>query len=354
MKSFYILLLSLACFSACIGQVNAPLHMATARQAKLIKTPDNSPYNAVGSGIQDKKGNLWFGTAQGAYRYDGKSFTNFTTKDGLCSDAICCILEDHAGNIWFGTNAGVSRYDGKRFTNISVANGGFFSLVSPTGGKPGGKDAVRAILQDKSGKIWFGTGTGVYCYDGTSFKPFLQDNEVINKNDLELNSVQKMLQDKMGNIWFTTWFEGLCRFDGKELVNFKPNNEVWYSPVYEDRNGNIWIGRRGKGVVRYDGKTFTNLVQGGDFDKCGIVAIAEDKHGNMWFGAEADDMTMRESIGGVWRYDGKAFTNFAKKDGIGNYCVFFLLPDKANNLWVGTRNTGLYRYDGKRFVAFSE
>jgi hypothetical protein len=32
--------------------------------------------------IEDKKGNLWFG-GDGLCRYDGKTFTRFTAKDGL-------------------------------------------------------------------------------------------------------------------------------------------------------------------------------------------------------------------------------------------------------------------------------
>ena len=37
--------------------------------------------------IEDKKGNLWFG-GDGLCRYDGKSFTRFTTKDGLINQGF--------------------------------------------------------------------------------------------------------------------------------------------------------------------------------------------------------------------------------------------------------------------------
>src|SRR5580693_8472480 len=67
--------------------------------------------------LQDNKGNIWFATTdQGVYRYDGKSITNFTIKDGMTSDVIFSILEDKRGDIWFGTAYGISRYDGKTFT----------------------------------------------------------------------------------------------------------------------------------------------------------------------------------------------------------------------------------------------
>lgn len=54
------------------------------------------------------------------WRYDGKSFTNFTTKDGLVNDSVFSALEDKAGNLWFGTRGvGLSRYDGKSFVTYS-------------------------------------------------------------------------------------------------------------------------------------------------------------------------------------------------------------------------------------------
>ena len=59
----------------------------------------------------------------GATRYDGKSFKQFTQKDGLGSLTVYCMLEDKAGNIWFGSaDAGACRYDGKTFTNFSATN----------------------------------------------------------------------------------------------------------------------------------------------------------------------------------------------------------------------------------------
>ena len=66
----------------------------------------------VFSVLEEKSGNLWFGTIRGGvYKYDGKSFTLFTTQDGLANNLIGCIMQDKAGNIWIGTDGGVSRYD---------------------------------------------------------------------------------------------------------------------------------------------------------------------------------------------------------------------------------------------------
>jgi ligand-binding sensor domain-containing protein len=304
---------------------------------KLIKTQGSGHGDNVHNSLQDKNGNFWFvTTGDGVYRYNGKSFKNFTTKDGLNTNCVLSILEDKKGNIWFGTSAGVSLFDGKTLRQIPSTS--FF---------------VYAMLEDKSGKLWFGTNNGVYCYDGKSFIGFL-DKDVVNSYELDLKSVNRMLQDKHGNIWFTTKMEGLCHYDGKSLINYKPKDETYFWGLLEDKTGKIWVGGRNKGVFCYDGKTFTNVLQHGQFDSSMAGSIIQDKSGNLWFGTEAGDPSKRETEGGVWRYDGKTFKNFLKKDGLNHNSIWSLLEDKAGNIWVGTRNTGLYRFDGKTFTSFSE
>ena len=76
-------------------------------------------YAQVFTFLEDKKGNLWFGGG-GLSRYDGISFTRFTTKDGLINEDVWSILEDKTGNLWVGTgDTGLYLYDGKTFITYS-------------------------------------------------------------------------------------------------------------------------------------------------------------------------------------------------------------------------------------------
>lgn len=346
-KITFLLLLwmSISCI-ACNGQAKTNLPKENARiatgQPKLMKSQaSRNIADNVHDILQDKKGNLWFATtADGVYRYDGTAFTNFTTKDGLNSNGVFSMVEDKKGNIWFGTTAGVSRYDGKTFTDLP--------LSSST------NNLVFSMLEDTSGRLWFGTNNGVYCYNGKTFTRFLDNPSLINRNGLNLTTVNQMIEDKHGNIWFTTKMEGVCRYDGKAIVKYTPKEETYFWGLLEDKNGHIWVGGRNKGVFRYDGKTFTNLLQNGRFDSYIASSIIQDKTGNIWFGTGAGDPSKRETEGGVWRYDGKTFKNFSTKDGLSHNGVWSLLEDNAGNIWVGTRNTGLFRFDGKTFIAFSE
>lgn len=360
------LLVLLLFITSCKGQVRTDLPKDDADKqktspgpSKLIKNHFTNQYQEAADnihcGLQDKAGNLWFGTTgDGVYRYDGRSFTNFTAKDGLNSNRVWCILEDKAGNIWLGTDAGICRYDGKTFTPVPIPLFNRLPLTPDTSKiDPFAKNEVWSMLQGRSGKIWFGTSNGVYCYNGITFTHFLQNDGVINKEGLHLKMVDAILEDKNGNIWFASGMppgeEGLCRYDGKSIVSFKPGGDGWIRYIFEDKNGILWSGGRHQGVWRYDGTAFTKFTE-----KEGIgLPVCEDKAGNIWFNGE-EQRNSNESKDGIWRYDGKTFTNFSLKDGLGNYYAFCILEDKAGNIWVGTRNTGLYRYDGHVFTNFTE
>lgn len=84
-------------------------------QPKLIKTQGSNESDNVNSSLEDKAGNLWFGTTgEGLYKYDGESFIQYTLTNGLNSNTVHCILEDAEGKIWIGTAAGVCLYDEKQ------------------------------------------------------------------------------------------------------------------------------------------------------------------------------------------------------------------------------------------------
>jgi ligand-binding sensor domain-containing protein len=127
--------------------------------------------------FEDSKGNLWFGNnGAGLFRYDGNTLTNFTEEKGLTNSdfrasgksglgtlaRVYSINEDNIGNIWVGTvDAGVWKYDGNNLTNYTTKDG----LTS---------NAVNTIYKDKNGELWFGTdGDGICKFNGTTFTEFI-------------------------------------------------------------------------------------------------------------------------------------------------------------------------------------
>ena len=332
----------------------------TNRYSKLVKTLGLSEYDNVHCSLIDKTGNLWFGTTgDGVYRYDGNLFTQITVKDGLSNNNISSILEDKNGNIWFGSANGVSRFDGQKFLSIPLTDKKNKNSISgnSVNNNPLATNDVLCIMQSKSGKLWFGTSDGVYCYDGKSFSLFLDNDSIINKENLHLKKVESIMEDRSGNIWFGSYVnEGVCLYDGKSLT--RPFSSILLNKfsnkrimcIKEDKNGIIWFGA-GAGTFYYDGKNLTNITE-----KAAIYwtnSIFEDRNGNLWFATEDGSGQMDEQ-GGVWRYDGKSYTKFTTKEGLIHNGVFCTVEDQDGNLWFGTRNMGLCRYDGKVFTKFSE
>jgi ligand-binding sensor domain-containing protein len=255
--------------------------------------------------LEDRKGNLWFGTRDsGVYRFNGKSFQHFTTRQGLASNSALHIYEDKAGNIWFGTGRGASRYDGKSFRNFTTKDG------LPN-------NDINTIMEDKTGKIWIGTRGDACFYDGKTF------TVLRNKDGEAFYNVWGITEDRKGNIWFggsiikdrkgSTLFldAGLWRYDGSTITKVSQKGA---SAIIEDKKGNIWttgsVNPNGVGawtLSRYDQKslydkkpTVTDVMS---IEKM-LCRILEANDGSIWFG----------SLNGVYRYDGKTITDFRSKE----------------------------------------
>ncbi len=348
---------------------------------KLVKSftnfteKDGLINNAVVSMLEDKKGNIWFGTGRmGVSRYNpqnksrNSSFTNITTAQGLVNNNVLCITEDKTGNIWFGTNGGgISRYscpdkNGKSFfTNFTTAQG----LTNNT---------VWSITEDETGNLWFGTyGGGISRYDGKAFTDFTKGQ------GLGENKVFGITEDKSGNLWFGTYEGGLSRYNGKCFTNFKTSQGLAGDAVFcgtSDNNGSLWFGSESGGVSRYalpdkfGNSSFTNFTTIQGLADNGVSAVFKDKIGNIWLGT---------SHGGVSKYDGsrieaiekgdtialktqkdlkkingklvKSFTNFSTDQGLAFNKILCITDDKKGNLWFGTEGGGVSRYDGNRVDA---
>ncbi len=67
---------------------------------------------------EDRAGDIWFGTIDhGAWRYDGKSLTNFSAQDGLTTKDVMAIYTDRHGDLW-PTGNGVFKFNGTTFDRI--------------------------------------------------------------------------------------------------------------------------------------------------------------------------------------------------------------------------------------------
>jgi len=121
----------------------------------------------------------------------------------------------------------------------------------------------------------------------------------------------------------------------------------------QDKDDNLWFGTTGEGVYKYDGKEFTQFTEKDGLINNSVWSILEDESGNIWFGT--DD--------GISRYDGKTISKIPftihHSNGFepsGNQpetknAVWGMMQDKSGIIWFGTTDD-LYCYDGKNFSRF--
>ena len=105
--------------------------------------------NYVFSLMVAKDQTVWVGTwGGGVSHFDGTSWKNFTTKEGLAGNIVYSVAQDYNGEFWFGTNNGLSHYDGNTWETITRDHG----LMD---------NGVYAIAAVENGQVWVGTRNGV-------------------------------------------------------------------------------------------------------------------------------------------------------------------------------------------------
>ena len=122
--------------------------------------------------FEDTHGRIWIASeGAGLFRYDPvrRDIQNYTTRDGLPSDAIHQIVQDDHGQIWVSTNRGISRIDPDQmsFRNYDVNDG----LQS-------NQFAYSASLVSTNGEIFFGGVNGFNVFHPDRINENLQPPRV--------------------------------------------------------------------------------------------------------------------------------------------------------------------------------
>lgn len=183
--------------------------------------------------IIDKQDNIWVGTDKGGVtKFDGTTWTSYNkTTIGLVSNEVKSLAMDNQNNLWVGTVLGVSKYDGTKLTTYQEKDGLTMNYVG-------------SIFIDKDENKWFGTsGGGVTKFNGTNFSNFGLANETINA----INA------DAQGNMWFGTG-SGVSKFNGTTWTKYQPFNGLagsWVGAIAFDNKGCAWFATD-KGVSKLD------------------------------------------------------------------------------------------------------
>ena len=341
-RNIFFLILSSTILS-CKGQVKS-----NDKIAETEKTQENRkipvPENGFSSAFVDKDSTIWFSSnGGGIFHYDGKTFKNYTEKDGLSSNQVYSIASDHKNNLWFGTQNGLTKYDRKHFQHIALpyqdTTSGWISKVYPVLNP----NAAHSLATDKNDNLWIGTGGGgAYKYDGISFQPYLTEIGWKYEGSFQ-NWIPFIRKDNKGNMWFASMSNGgVNQFNGEKFTQYLledglSDNQV--RTIYCDKSGKIWIGfngNRNSGLTAYDGKSFKTYSLADGLCNQRIRTIFEDNNGMFWLGAGLANLCVFDGQNfSEFNYNGQTFTD-----------ILFIFSDLEDNIWFGGRY-GIWNFDGQ-------
>lgn len=115
--------------------------------------------NSVSSVFEDSKGRIWLTTDRGGlslFNPDTQKFTTYSSEEGLPDNVVYNVLEDKLGNLWFGTNSGLVKMD--------PATQKIKTFSSHRGTMPRGFSYNSAVA-DEDGYFYFGGLGGVVRFD---------------------------------------------------------------------------------------------------------------------------------------------------------------------------------------------
>jgi ligand-binding sensor domain-containing protein len=323
------------------------------------------PYVQIFAMFQDSKGNLWSGGYGGASKFNGKTFKNYSPKNGLANHYVNAIIEDQFHLITVGTINGLSVIDETKglINNYTIKDG----LPS---------NNVTSFCLDPRIGLWTGTKKGLCIWDGKKIisAPYLKNLNITallytekfgvlvganrgffaqDKNSKQFYvvadsiNVTSIAQSNDKNKIYVGTDNGLCIFDLEKKTSnvFHINNgliDESITSVLCQKNGIVWVGSK-TGLISFNGKEFTYYNIGFDNNSNHIRALLLDYEDNLWIGTHS----------GLFKYRGKGFTVYDRQNGLGSAFIYQIARDVNSNLWISTENNGVYKFSNGFFKNYS-
>ncbi|MBW6484415.1 MAG: hypothetical protein K0B10_15335 [Vicingaceae bacterium] len=196
------------------------------------------------------------------------------------------------------------------------------------------QSGVYAITQDKKGKLWLGTASGLSAFDGKEFTNFSSED------GLAEGGVKSLALDTLGNLWVGHDGGGVSLIQqGKASIVF--NFQADITSFSFTQNGILWIGTYKEGAIQVLNPYETNKdslkikqYKGQDGLSDIIYQVLSLKNGKLCF---VTDVGIKQ-----YQTQKEVFSNF-QIEGMSNYFQITCMYEASNgDLWLGTYNGGLY------------
>ncbi|HLP78838.1 MAG TPA: two-component regulator propeller domain-containing protein, partial [Candidatus Paceibacterota bacterium] len=239
----------------------AGLALIRSNYLETISPPDKWQSRPVLSVLPMPDGTLWAGTeGAGLYRLQNGAWTNFDAANGLRNHYVWSLAADGAGKIWAGTWGG----------------GLFMEKDSGFDYAPGLENfrlPAAALLFLKDG-MWIGTTAGAVRWQDGRQERFA-----------EIGDVRAIAQDKSGVMWFGTAGGGLVSRENGRLRRFKKADGLssdFIECLHFSDDGALWIGTFGGGLNRLKNGKFSVISDKQGLPNGVIGHIESDGLGFFW------------------------------------------------------------------------
>ena len=193
--------------------------------------------NQVKSIDEDPNGGIWIGTNQGVSYFDGNSWTSYSSPD-LHWSGVNTTAFDSNGDKWFTSPlGGITHFDGVTFTNYNTSNG----LLSQN---------VTSLLIDNQDNKWIGTdlGMSVLNTSNTSFFDHIEMYSLPPPHD-SINPVVDIAMDSYERIWIAIYVGylaegGIAYWNGSQWEDFHVSDGLAGPNVRGlaiDSQDNVWV-----------------------------------------------------------------------------------------------------------------
>lgn len=259
---------------------------------------------------EDWDGNLWAGTASsGLLRLRPRRFASLPG-EGLSEASVTVLAQTRDQALWIGTyDQGLYRW---RDGNIARFNLGLDE-------SPG---YIRALCEDGRNRLWAGTrDNGVFEWRGEAWvRPF--PPEAIG------HQARVIFEDARGRVWFGNGLGVYCWESGRltSYTNLLSTGAADIRSAAEDRSGALWFGSMQSGLYRCRNGQFTRFTRAEGLAHDSVLALHAGRDGTLWIG----------TIAGLSQYRDGRFINFTAKDGLPSVSIRFITEDEQGHLWLGT------------------
>jgi ligand-binding sensor domain-containing protein len=318
-------------------------------------TSDGLPDNAVVNIAFEASGRVWVSTAYGGVGvWDGTSWTNFTSGDGLARDVyLYGLAVDRFNRKWFGTwGAGVSRLEDRGtadkgddlWTTLTPGNSGLSGIHVPV------------IFVDSHGDLYFGSqGPPLWTPYPGAVDRLSSDTLTWSHYDLReqgaWNVVKSIAESRDGLLWFGIENYGVLRLDDGGTPT-QPGDDSWESFTTEDGLvdntvwvitpdpvAGMWFGTN-NGVSLYRDLSFTNLTRAQGLPGEVVRGVAVDSQGDVYFGLIGGGLSRYDPVNRSWAFYNSGNSSLVFDDvGAINIRAH---DERRDELWIAT-DRGLSR-----------